>query len=97
MIAAAFVESDNRKLVEIGLSVIPEKSRLVHDFRQGIEITSACSTHLELVEHICDAFGYYDPFHTINNAVLVTAALLFAGDDFEIGITTTVLGGWDTD
>ena len=27
----------------------------------------------------------------------MTAALLYAGDDFEKAITTAVLGGWDTD
>lgn len=35
--------------------------------------------------------------HTINNAALVTVALLFSGGDFEKAITTAVLVDWDTD
>ena len=97
MIAAAFVEDDNEKLVEIGLSVIPEKCRLSEAIRKTIQIASVSTSQLDLVECVWDAFSEYDPFHTINNAALVVAAFLFAGDDFEKGITTAVLGGWDTD
>ena len=97
VIAAAFVEADNRKLVQIGLNVIPENCRLAQDVNQAIEIATTCADQLELVERIWEAFSHYDPFHTNNNASLVVAALLFAGDDFEKGITTAVLGGWDTD
>jgi ADP-ribosylglycohydrolase len=97
MIAAAFVEDDVEKIVEIGLSEIPRRSRLARDIRQAVEISHEARTQVELVERIWDAFCHYHPVHTNNNAGLVVASIVFAGDDFEKAITTAVLGGWDTD
>ena len=97
MIAAAFVEQDNVRIVEIGLSEIPANCRLAHDIRKAIAIAQESKDQLELVSRIWEAFKHYDMVHTNNNAALVTASLIFAGDDFEKAITTAVLGGWDTD
>lgn len=97
VIAAAFVESDNEKLIECGLAQIPANSRLADDIHKAIEITRNSANELELVEKLWQAFSHYNPVHTNNNAALVTAALLFGGDNFEKAITTAVLGGWDTD
>ncbi len=97
MIAAAFVETDPRKLVEIGLSEIPTQSRLAHDIRKAVEIAGLAKDQLELVEKVWDAFKHYHEVHTNNNAALVVASLVFAEGDFEKAITTAVLGGWDTD
>ncbi len=97
MIAAAFVESDVEKLVEIGLSQIPANCRLAHDIHQSIQISGEATGQLDLVKRTWEAFKHYNPVHTNNNAALVTVSLLFAGNDFEKAITTSVLGGWDTD
>lgn len=97
MIAAAFVESDPRKLVEIGLSEIPRNCRLARDIRQAVQIAEECSDQLLLVERIWEAFKHYDPVHTNNNAALVAASLVFAKGDFNTAVSTSVLGGWDTD
>jgi len=97
MIAAAFVERDPVKLVETGLSVIPARSRLYQDIRQAMKIASSATDQIDLVSRIWDAFKHYDPIHTNNNAALVAASLIFAKGDFEKAITTSVLGGWDTD
>ncbi len=97
MIAAAFVEQDNEKIVEIGLSEIPKNSRLAHDIRRAVAIARGATDQLELVSTIWNEFNHYDPVHTNNNAALVAASLVYAKDDFELAITTAVLGGWDTD
>jgi len=97
MLAAAFVESDAEKLINIGLSEIPGNSRLAHDIRKAVEIAKSTDDQLELVDRIWEAFKHYHAVHTNNNAALVAAALIFAKGDFEKGITTAVLGGWDTD
>lgn len=97
MIAAAFVESDPLKLVEIGLSEIPKNCRLARDIHQAVEIALGCSDQLTLVERIWDAFKHYDAVHTNNNAALVAASIVFAKGDFNLAISTSVLGGWDTD
>ncbi|CAM2843722.1 ADP-ribosylglycohydrolase family protein [Paenibacillus sediminis] len=97
MIAAAFVTDDVEDIVRIGLSEIPQQSRLAQAIHQAIEITKTCHDQIELVGRIEQAFNSYNWVHTINNAALVTAALLFSEGDFETAITTAVLGGWDTD
>ncbi|AFC28958.1 ADP-ribosylation/Crystallin J1 [Paenibacillus mucilaginosus 3016] len=97
MIAAAFVESNPLKLVEIGLSEIPANCRLARDIRQAVEIAQSTEDQLTLVQRIWDAFNHYDCVHTNNNAALVAASLVFAKGDFNKAISTSVLGGWDTD
>ncbi|MGI2296329.1 ADP-ribosylglycohydrolase family protein [Paenibacillus sp. GXUN7292] len=97
MIAAAFVESDVKRIVEIGLSEIPQHSRLAEDIALAVQIAENTTDQLELVEKIWDAFKHYHCVHTNNNAALCAAALIYSGGDFEKGITTAVLGGWDTD
>ena len=97
MIAAAFTEKDNRKIVEAGLSQIPANSRLAADIRKAMEIAETAESELDLVEKIWNAFSHFNAVHTNNNAALCAAAVLFGGDDFERVVTTAVLGGWDTD
>lgn len=97
MIAAAFNETDNERIVEIGLSEIPQDSRLAHDVRIAVDIARSAVDQLDLVDRIWEAFKHYHCVHTNNNAALVAASLIFAKDDFELAVTTAVLGGWDTD
>lgn len=97
MIAAAFAETDAERIVEIGLSEIPANCRLAHDVRKAVAIARTAPDQVELVERIWEAFKHYHPVHTINNAALCAAALVFARGDYELAITTAVLGGWDTD
>jgi ADP-ribosylglycohydrolase len=97
MIAAAFAEKDPRRIVEIGLSEIPATSRLAADIHKAVEIASAARDQISLVDRIWETFKHYHPVHTNNNAALVAASLIFGGGDFEKAVTTSVLGGWDTD
>ncbi|CAM3127780.1 ADP-ribosylglycohydrolase family protein [Paenibacillus lupini] len=97
MIAAAFVESDAERIIEIGLSEIPANCRLAQDIHKAVEIARSTEDQLALVKKIWDAFNHYDPVHTNNNAALVAASLIFAKGDFNKAISTSVLGGWDTD
>ncbi|MFD0710909.1 ADP-ribosylglycohydrolase family protein [Paenibacillus sp. GCM10027626] len=97
MIAAAFVETDVKRIVEIGLSEIPKNSRLAEDIALAVRIAEETDDQVELVSKIWESFKHYHPVHTNNNAALCAAALIHSGGDFEKGITTAVLGGWDTD
>ncbi len=97
MIAAAFVEDDTARIVEIGLGEIPQKSRLAHAVRTAVQIAHNARDQEELVGRLWDTFGRYHAVHAINNAALVAATLVFARDDAARAITTAVLGGWDTD
>ncbi|MBO7747829.1 ADP-ribosylglycohydrolase family protein [Paenibacillus sp. MWE-103] len=97
MIAAAFAETDVRRIVEIGLEAIPASSRLAADIKHAVAIADGTDDQVELTRRIWDAFRHYHPVHTNNNAALCAAALIHSGGDFEKGIATAVLGGWDTD
>ncbi|WP_145335083.1 ADP-ribosylglycohydrolase family protein [Paenibacillus xylanexedens] len=97
MIATAFVENNSERIVEIGLSEIPHTSRLAADVLQGMEIGLSARSERELVSRIWDAFSHYDAVHTNNNAALVAASLVYAGNDFEKAVVTSVYGGLDTD
>ena len=97
MIAAAFVETDTRKIVEIGLSEIPSTSRLAADVRRAVDIAEKAGSQRELVSAIWDTYKHYDAVHTNNNAALVAASLIYGGDDFEKAVVTSVYGGMDTD
>lgn len=96
MIAAAFVESDPERIIEIGLSEIPANCRLAHAVRHAVDIAKKADSQLGMVEQIWEAYKQYNPVHTINNAALCAASLVYAKGDFEQAITTAVLG-WDTD
>ena len=97
MIAAAFTESDVNRIIEAGLSVIPKESRLYHAVKKACEIAECAQSELDLVEKIEKEFGQYSAVHTINNACLCAASIVYGKGDFEKSVTTAVLGGWDTD
>jgi ADP-ribosylglycohydrolase len=44
-----------------------------------------------------ERYGHYSFVHTVNNAALVAAGLLWAHADFSRTIGLAVEGGWDTD
>lgn len=97
MIAAAFVEPDPASIVAAGLEQIPARSRLAEAIGHAVALARSATSQTELVSRLWNAFGHYHPVHTINNAALVAASLVYADGDFETAIATAVLGGWDTD
>lgn len=97
MTAAAFTESDIERVIEAGLAQIPTTSRLYEAIVRAIDIAKHAQNTEELFTELWAAYGHYDPVHTINNAALVTAALIYAKGDFEQAIVIAVSGGWDTD
>ncbi|MCM3290306.1 ADP-ribosylglycohydrolase family protein [Paenibacillus sp. MER 180] len=97
MIAAAFYEPDPERIVRAGLAQIPDTSRLAADIAQAIEIGKTSKSEEEVAERIWNSFGHYSWVHTNNNAALVAASLIFSKGDFACGVTTSVLGGFDTD
>ena len=101
LVSHAFVEADPVKLVEMGLTLIPQQSeyarvtRAVLDFyRQQPDDWRAC------YRFIVANFGY-DRYagvvHIIPNAGIVVMALLYSGGDFSRAICIATMGGWDTD
>lgn len=96
VIAAAFATNDPHAIIQAGLSQIPAQCRLTEAIEQAVAMAKSATDVTSLASQLWDAFHHYGPVHTINNAALCAASIVYAGDDFEKAITTSVMG-WDTD
>ncbi|MFE2041345.1 ADP-ribosylglycohydrolase family protein [Streptomyces sp. NPDC059477] len=96
LVAAAFTGTA-RQAVEASLTCIPPGSRLAEAIRFVLDRYAAGDTWEEARAAIGDRYGHYSWVHTVNNAALVTAGLLWGDGDFTATIGLTVQGGWDTD
>ena len=100
MIAQAAVEEDIEKILETGLSQIPASSRLheaicrvIQDYHGGVSYEEcAAKIHKAYDEHTTHGWC-----HTISNAMIVAAGLLYGGGDFGKSICLAVQTGFDTD
>lgn len=100
MIAQAAVEQDIPAIIEAGLSQIPETSRLyekvrgvMEDWRSGVSQQEAFAG----IHKIYDEHDGHDWCHTISNAMIVAAALLYGNGDYGKSICMAVETGFDTD
>ena len=98
MLAACFVENDWKRIIAVGLGEIPQRCRL----RQGIERVLAAHARGDTFDQLMDQLLAQTDIpdlgiHTISNAQVVAAALLYGEDDFTTTIGLSVMAGWDTD
>ncbi|RLE97769.1 MAG: ADP-ribosylglycohydrolase family protein, partial [Thermoprotei archaeon] len=97
LIALAYVHEEPLKLVEEAARAVPERSRLAEAIRHVVALYRKGLEWEEAVEEILARYGRYHPVHTVNNAAIVVAALLWGEGDFARTITYAVLAGLDTD
>jgi ADP-ribosylglycohydrolase len=97
LVSAAFVSDDAAAAINTSLTVVPPQSRLseaindvVHMFESGLDWQQA-------LDRIRNTYGHYSWVHTINNAALIVAGLLWGDGDYLTSVSFTVMGGWDTD
>ena len=100
MLAAAAATDDIEAVIQAGLSEIPAKCRLAEavrtvygDFKAGLS-EAAC---FDAIAGRWDEFKGYDWVHTISNAEIVTASLLYGGGDYGRSVCRAVQTGFDTD
>jgi ADP-ribosylglycohydrolase len=86
-----------KKIVKIGLSEIPKRSRLAEAVKDTAKWSKKYGEWKNVWDKINEKYGGYSPVHTINNAALVIMGLLYGDGDFEKSIATSVMGGLDTD
>ncbi len=89
---ASLTESTARACADVGLSVVPQHSRLAEAIRYARELEGEWE---DRVDAIYERFDYHW-VHAINNTALVAAAM-YAFDEFSQAICATVQGGLDTD
>ena len=100
MLAAAAVTDDIPAVVRAGLGQIPKKCRLTEAVEHIVALWQGGKTEDECFADIAsrwDEFKGYDWVHTISNAEIVTACLLFGGGDYAHSICRAVQTGFDTD
>ena len=100
MIAAAAAEEDMKEIIRAGLSQIPVNSRLhketealLCDYENGMTQEECFSK----IRRKYDEFDKHDWCHTLSNALIVTASLLYGKDDYGKSICMAVQAGFDTD
>ncbi|WP_046772044.1 ADP-ribosylglycohydrolase family protein [Jiangella alkaliphila] len=96
LVAAAFA-GHARQAVETSLTCIPPGSRLAEAIRFVLDQHSGRASWDDARAAIESRYGHYSWVHTINNAAVVAAGLLWGDGDFTATIGLTVQGGWDTD
>jgi len=97
LVSAALTAESAAEAITMSLAVIPVQSRLaeaVHTVRTLHELGTTWEDALSVIQ---DRYGHYSWVHTVNNAAIITAGLLWGEDDFSTAVGTTVQGGWDTD
>ncbi|MBQ2676979.1 MAG: ADP-ribosylglycohydrolase family protein [Clostridia bacterium] len=100
MIAAAAVLDDVKQVILAGLSQIPKTSRLYCEITKLIKDFDGGLTQEKCFENIhkqYDQHVSHDWCHTISNAVIVCAALLYGKGDYSKSICMAVQTGFDTD
>lgn len=96
-ISAAFAVKTAREALEIGATEIPAKSRMAETVAETIDWVEKDRDWDKTWKRIMERYDGMHNVHTLNNAALTIAGLLYADGDFERAIGLTVMGGFDTD
>ncbi|MEU3840526.1 ADP-ribosylglycohydrolase family protein [Streptomyces sp. NPDC028635] len=97
LISAAFGAAGVREALESALGVVPASSRLARTVRRVMSLHETrlpWEDTLATVEEETAGLGW---IHTVPNAAVLTAGLLYGDGDFTRTIALTVRGGLDTD
>ena len=100
MLAVAATTSDIRQILLGGLGEIPYTSRLYESVSQVMEWHQSGIAKEECFKRIHNAYDEYTEHgwcHTISNAMIVAASLLYGEGDFGKSICMAVETGFDTD
>lgn len=97
MIAASFGEKDVEKLVDRAIAEIPQQTRLYEAVTKTRDFVKGNKDPDAIIAFIQENFGSYNMIHTINNAAICTAAVLYGEGDFEKAITFAAISGNDVD
>jgi ADP-ribosylglycohydrolase len=97
LLATCFVTDDVRDALEGALAYVPSSSRLAAAVRDVMHLHASGVDWDGGRDAIEERYGHYSGVHTVNNAALVTAALLWGDGAFTRTIGLAVEGGWDTD
>ncbi|MFK4067920.1 ADP-ribosylglycohydrolase family protein [Streptomyces sp. NPDC029674] len=94
---AAAGHADVHRCLRVGLTTVPEDSRLSRAVRHGIQLAESARDFDDVVDRLHETYATHHWVHVLPNSALLAAALTHADGDFTGSITRAVSGGWDTD
>lgn len=100
MLAVAAETNNIKDIILGGLGEIPHTSRLYHEVMsvlEGYENGVSQSDCFKTIHEKFDEYVEHDWCHTISNAMIVAAALLYGNGDYGKSICMAVETGFDTD
>ncbi|MGW0970340.1 ADP-ribosylglycohydrolase family protein [Streptomyces sp. NPDC002516] len=97
LISAAFTAPSVRDALDSALGVVPASSRLSRAVRRVIALHETRMSWEETLATVSEETAGMGWIHTVPNAAVLTAGLLYGDGDFTRTITLTVRGGLDTD
>ncbi|GAA2770709.1 hypothetical protein GCM10010521_54950 [Streptomyces rameus] len=97
LISAAFTAATVRDALETALTVVPASSRLARTVRRVMTLHEARLPWEETLATVSAETAGLGWIHTVPNAAVLTAGLLYGDGDFTRTIALTVRGGLDTD
>jgi len=100
MLAAAHVTTDIETIIRAGLAQVPAKSRLSAAINDVLDLRAAGRAYEQAVQAIHERWDEKNSHHwchTISNAQVCAAALLWSEGDYATAISRAVLPGFDTD
>jgi ADP-ribosylglycohydrolase len=97
LIATCFVTAELTDALAISLAFVPPRSRLIEAVRSVVDLHADGLDWEAARDAIEERYGHYGGVHTVNNAALVAAGLLWGDGDYTRTIGLAVQGGWDTD
>ena len=95
--AAAFASTSALEAITLSLEVVPPRSRLHAAVSGVVALHESGATWDDALQRIRETHGHYSWVHTVNNAAVVAAGLLWGEGDFTASVGKTVMSGWDTD
>ncbi|MFF9281462.1 ADP-ribosylglycohydrolase family protein [Streptomyces griseosporeus] len=97
LIAAAFTAPSVRHALDTALTVVPASSRLARTVRRVVSLHDARLPWEDTLTTLAEETAGLGWIHTVPNAAVLTAGLLYGDGDFTRTIALTVRGGLDTD
>ncbi|MFI9645215.1 ADP-ribosylglycohydrolase family protein [Streptomyces sp. NPDC052040] len=97
LISSAFTAPTVRRALDAALAPVPASSRLARTVRRVISLCDAGLSWEDTLDTVMAETAGLGWIHTVPNAAVLTAGLLFGGGDFTRTIALTVRGGLDTD
>ncbi|MEU9981002.1 ADP-ribosylglycohydrolase family protein [Streptomyces sp. NPDC050856] len=97
LIAAAFTSAGPRAALDTALTAVPASSRLARTVRHTTALHEAGLPWAAALAELERETAGLHWIHTVPNAAVITAGLLYGAGDFTRTVALTVRGGLDTD